>query len=60
MGLARIKGNIDKLAKTRNIANQTLWDMFFFENFFAIIFSIFIKTILNISLNNQTIYRIDY
>lgn len=33
MGLARIKENIDKLAKTKNIANQTLWDMFFFENF---------------------------
>ena len=29
-------------------------------NFFAIIFSIFTKTILNISLNNKTIYRIDY
>ena len=26
----------------------------------AVIFSIFTKTILNISLNNETIYRIDY
>ncbi len=33
MGLAKIKNNIDRLAKLRNVENQTLWDMFFFENF---------------------------
>ena len=33
MGLAKIKNCIDKLAKERNVAHQTLWDMFFFENF---------------------------
>ena len=33
MGLAKIKNNIDNLAKSYNVANQTLWDMFFFENF---------------------------
>ena len=33
MGLAKIKNNIDNLAKSHNVANQTLWDMFFFENF---------------------------
>ena len=33
MGLAKIKNNIDNLAKSNNVANQTLWDMFFFENF---------------------------
>lgn len=33
MGLVKIKNNIDKLAKLHNVANQTLWDMFFFENF---------------------------
>ena len=33
MGLAQIKNNIDNLAKSYNVANQTLWDMFFFENF---------------------------
>ena len=27
------KNNIDKIAKLQNVANQTLWDMFFFENF---------------------------
>lgn len=33
MGLGKIKNNIDNLAKSHNVANQTLWDMFFFENF---------------------------
>ena len=33
MGLAKIKNTIDHLAKSHNVANQTLWDMFFFENF---------------------------
>ncbi len=33
MGLGIIKNNIDNLAKVHNVANQTLWDMFFFENF---------------------------
>lgn len=33
MGLIKIKNNIDKIAKLHNVANQTLWDMFFFENF---------------------------
>ena len=33
MGLAKIKNNIDNLAKSYNVANQTLWDMFFFEKF---------------------------
>lgn len=33
MGLAKIKNTIDHLAKSHNDTNQTLWDMFFFENF---------------------------
>lgn len=33
MGLGKIKNYIDNLAKSHNVANQTLWDMFFFENF---------------------------
>ena len=33
MGLGKIKNNIDNLAKSHNVANQTLWDIFFFENF---------------------------
>ena len=33
MGLAKIKNNIDNLAKSYNVSNQTLWDMLFFENF---------------------------
>lgn len=34
MGLAKIKNKIDNLAKSYNVANQTLWDMFFFKKFF--------------------------
>lgn len=33
MGLAKTKSNIDSLSRSQNVANQTLWDMFFFENF---------------------------
>ena len=33
MGLAKTKNNIDYIAKTYNVANQTLWDVFFFERF---------------------------
>lgn len=33
MRLTKIKNNIDNLSKSHNAANQTLWDMFFFENF---------------------------
>lgn len=36
MGLVKIKNNIDNLSRTRNVANQTLWDMFFFESFILI------------------------
>lgn len=33
MGLMKIKNNIDNLARLNNIANQTLWNMFFFKLF---------------------------
>lgn len=33
MGLAKIKNNIDNLAKLHNIETQTLWDMFFSKIF---------------------------
>lgn len=32
MGVNKIKTKIDQLAQKNKIANQTLWDMFFFEN----------------------------
>lgn len=33
MGLGKIKSKIDNLAKKYDLTNQSLWDMFFFENF---------------------------
>lgn len=40
MGLIKIKNNIDKIAKLHNVANQTLWDMFFFRELFKSYFKI--------------------
>lgn len=33
MGLGKTKNKIDNLAKKYDLTNQSLWDMFFFENF---------------------------
>lgn len=33
MGIVKIKSKIDNLAKFYNLPHQTLWDMFFFENY---------------------------